>query len=68
MGDTSQDVKRQKKWNFYFEFSWLFPFFYVMNITVCFKHLEASHIIIADTKAQFSDFNLGQKQLPVSEI
>ena len=68
MGGTSQDVKRPKKMGFLL---WVFltvSIFYVMNITVCFKHLEASHIIIADTKAQFSDFNLGQKQLPVSEI
>ena len=34
-----------------------------MEITMCFKHLEASHImyVMADTKAQLPDFKLGKK-------
>ena len=31
-----------------------------MKITMCFKHLEASHIMSCDTKARLSDFKLGQ--------
>jgi len=44
----------------------IYIFFALMKITMCFKHLEASHImscdtVIADTKAQLSDFKLGKK-------
>ena len=32
-----------------------------MKITLCFKQLEPSHNMIADTKARLSDFKLGKK-------
>ena len=40
--------KAKKKWDFhplYFGFSWPFTFFALMTITMCFNHLEASHIM-----------------------
>ena len=64
MGGTSQDVKRLKKNGFYplyFGFSWPFIFFAFPEIIMCFKQLEESNIMSCDTKAQLSDFKLGQK-------
>ena len=49
MGGISQDVKRQKNVGFLPFKLWLFLTIYIfvalMQITICFKQLEASHIM-----------------------
>ena len=53
MGGTSQDVKRLKKWDFlpqYFGFFLsIHIVFALLKINMCFKHLEASHIMPFDS-------------------
>ena len=53
MGGTSQDVKRLKKIVFLPSILWVFLIIYIffvkMKITMCFKHLEASHINSCDS-------------------
>ena len=52
MGGTSQDVKRQKNGIFtlytlrFLDHLYCFA---LMKITMCFKHLEASHIMSCDS-------------------
>ena len=63
MRGTSQDVKRQKSGIFtLYTLGFLdhLHYFALMKITMCFKHLEASHDM-ADIKAHLSDFKLGKK-------
>ena len=52
MGGTSQDVKRLKKLGFLASILWVFLTIYIvfvlMKINMCFKHLEASHIMSFD--------------------
>ena len=47
MGGISQNVKRQKIWDFFPFILWVFMTIYIsialMKITMCFKELEASH-------------------------
>ena len=66
MGGTSQDVKRlKKKWDFYplyFGFSWPFTIvFALMKHLPCVLGHVMSCRVIADTKVQLSDFELGHK-------
>ena len=56
MGGIRKDVKRLKMWNVYplfFRFSWPFTFTFLdhalMKLTICFKQLEASHIMSWDS-------------------
>ena len=50
MGGISQDVKRLKNVEFLLFILWIFLTIYIcvalMKITMCFKQLEASHILI----------------------
>ena len=53
MGGTSHDVKRLKKMGFLPSLFWVFLTIYIfvalMKITMCFKQLEASHIMSCDS-------------------
>ena len=53
MGGTSQDVKRLKKMGFSTSILWVFLTIYIvfalLEINMCFKHLEASHIMSYDS-------------------
>ena len=53
MGGTSQDVKGQKKWEFYPLILWvsltIYIFFAFMKIAMCFRHLEVSHNMSCDS-------------------
>ena len=53
MGGTSQDVKRLKKSGIFTVCTLGFldhlHFFALIKITMCFKHLEASHIMSCDS-------------------
>ena len=53
MGGFSQDVKRQKKMGFLLFILWVFLTIYIfvalMKLIMCFKHLEASHIMSWDS-------------------
>ena len=67
MGGTSRDVKRLKKWDFYplyFGFSWPLIFFLLCLklpcvLSIC-RRVILCHVVAA-TKAQLSDFQLGKK-------
>ena len=64
-GRNQSGREKAKKVKFVSSILWVFltPYFFfaLMEITMCFKHLEASHIMSFDTKAQLSDFKLCQK-------
>ena len=65
MGGTSHDVKRLKKSGM----STFYTLGFLDHLHLCcfgenshvFKHIEARYIMSCDTKAQLSDFKLGQK-------
>ena len=52
-GGTSQDVKRLNKMGLLPSILWvlltIYIFFALLKITMCFKHLEASHIMSCDS-------------------